>query len=73
MVLPTGNGEPGFNINPALDDLWVQVNASDTGFDTARYFEFILEACELGWDQKYIGVALQSPKLTPTRNGSSGW
>ena len=59
VVLPTGQGEPGFNINPALDELWVQVNASDTGFDTARYFEFILEACELGWDQKYIGVALK--------------
>ena len=59
VVLPTGTGEPGFNINPSLDQLWVEVNASDTGFDTARYFEFILEACELGWDQKYIGVALQ--------------
>ena len=35
VVLPTGTGEPGFNINPALDELWVQVNASDTGFDTA--------------------------------------
>ena len=59
VVLPTGTGEPGFNVNPALDELWVQVNASDTGFDTARYFEFVLEACELGWDQKYIGVALK--------------
>ncbi len=59
VALPTGTGEPGFNINPALDELWVQVNASDTGFDTARYFEFILEACELGWDQKYIGIALK--------------
>ena len=25
VVLPTGTGEPGFNINPALDELWVQV------------------------------------------------
>ena len=71
VVLPTGNGEPGFNINPALDELWVQVNASDTGFDTARYFEFILEACELGWDQKYIGVALQRFLDQQVKEGAS--
>jgi len=71
VVLPTGTGELGFNINPALDELWVQVNASDTGFDTARYFEFILEACELGWDQKYIGVALKQFCNQQVQEGAS--
>ena len=71
VVLPTGTGEPGFNVNPALDELWVQVNASDTGFDTARYFEFVLEACELGWDQKYIGVALKQFCNQQVQEGAS--
>ena len=71
VVLPTGTGEPGFNIHPALDELWVQVNASDTGFDTARYFEFVLEACELGWDQKYIGVALKQFCNQQVQEGAS--
>ena len=59
VALPTGTGEPGFNIDPRLDALWEAVNASETGFDTTQYFDFILGASELGWDQKYINTALK--------------
>lgn len=59
VALPTGEGEKGFNIDPYTDELWNSVNESADGFDTAQYFEFILSACNLGWDQKYIGVALK--------------
>lgn len=59
VALPAKKGEPGFNIDPHVDDLWNQVNASEDGFDTTYYFDFILAACHLGWDQKYIKVALQ--------------
>ena len=58
-VLPAEKGEPGFNKDPRTDDLWIQVNASDDGFDTTYYFDFILSACHLGMDAKYIKVALQ--------------
>lgn len=59
IALPAEKGEHGHNIDPRIDDLWVQVNASETGFDTTNYFDFVLAASELGWDQKYIGVALK--------------
>ena len=58
-VLPTGKGEPGFNLDPRTDDMWDQVNASDNGFDTTGYFDFILSACHLGMDVKYVRIALQ--------------
>lgn len=58
-VLPAEKGEPGFNVDPRTDALWVDVNASEEGFDTTGYFDFILSACHLGMDQKYIKVALQ--------------
>lgn len=69
IALPTGTGEPGFNISPRVDQLWEQVNASDVGFDTAQYFEFLLEACELGWDQKYINVTLKRFIETQIQSG----
>ena len=59
VCLPTGTGEPGHNMDPRVDNLWNDVNASADGFDTTYYFDFIIEACELGWDQKYINVALK--------------
>jgi len=59
VVLPTGTGDKGFNIDPRLDALWEEVNASAIGFDTTNYFDFILGASELGWDQKYINIALK--------------
>ena len=58
-VLTAEKGEPGFNKDPRIDDLWTQVNASDEGFDTTYYFDFILGACHLGMDQKYVKIALQ--------------
>lgn len=58
-VLPAEKGEPGFNKDPRTDDLWTQVNASEEGFDTTYYFDFILSACHLGMDAKYIKTALQ--------------
>ena len=59
VALPAEKGEPGFNKDPRVDALWVAVNASDDGFDTTGYFDFILEACHLGMDMKYVKVALQ--------------
>lgn len=59
IALPAEKGEPGHNVDPRIDDLWVQVNASENGFDTTYYYDFILGASELGWDQKYIGIALK--------------
>ena len=70
-VLPTGKGEKGFNIDPYTDNLWTSVNASETGFDTAQYFEFVLSACHLGYDQKYIGVALKRFNDVQVKEGPS--
>ena len=58
-ALPAEKGEPGFNKDPRIDALWNEVNASDEGFDTTGYFDFILGACHLGMDVKYVKVALQ--------------
>ena len=58
-VLPAQKGEKGFNLDPRTDALWNEVNASDDGFDTTNYFDFILSACHLGMDVKYVKVALQ--------------
>ena len=69
VALPTGTGEPGFNINPRVDNLWNDVNASADGYDTTCYFEFILEACELGWDQKYINIALKRFNALQAKDG----
>lgn len=70
-VLPTGKGEKGFNIDPYIDALWDNVNASENGFDTAQYFEFVLGACHLGYDQKYIGVALKRFTEVQVKEGPS--
>lgn len=59
VALPAEKGEPGFNKDPRVDALWNDVNASDDGFDTTGYFDFILEACHLGMDVKYVKAALQ--------------
>ena len=58
-VLPADKAEPGFGKDPRVDALWTAVNASDEGFDTTNYFDFILSACHLGMDMKYVKVALQ--------------
>ena len=47
VALPAEKGEPGFNRDPRVDALWNEVNASDDGFDTTGYFDFILEACHI--------------------------
>lgn len=70
-VLPTGEGEPGFNIDPYTDSLWDAVNASSDGFDTTQYFEFILSACNLGYDEKYIGVALKRFSDVQVKEGAN--
>lgn len=70
VVLPVAAGEPGFNISPRMDELWMQVNASETGFDTAQYYEFILEASALGVDQKYINIALTRFKDQQVKSGA---
>ena len=71
VVLPTGTGEAGFNIDPRIDNLWHEVNASADGFDTTNYFDFILSASELGMDQKYITVALKRFTALQSRDGAT--
>lgn len=58
FVIPAEKDEPGMSINPYLDNLWAQVKANEDGLDTWDILQFLLEASELGWDQKYINVAL---------------
>lgn len=57
-VLPTGTGPTGWYIDPRLDQLWLDIKAGEEGFDTQQYFEFLLEACELDWDQEYLNFVL---------------
>lgn len=65
--LPTERGESGWYIDPALDQLWVKVKESADGFDTQQYFEFLLEATHLGWDQHYLRVALEGASQAQIR------
>ncbi len=71
VALPTGTGEKGFNIDPRIDDLWTQVNESADGFDTTYYFDFILGACHLGWDEKYIRIALERFSSLQIKEGAN--
>ncbi len=59
-ALPTEKGEQGWYIDPYLDNLWTEVKANEDGLDIWNIFQFLLEASDLGWDQKYINVALQN-------------
>ncbi|MBR4850848.1 MAG: hypothetical protein IKU97_02170 [Tidjanibacter sp.] len=58
FVLPAEKDEHGMSINPYLDNLWASVKANEAGLDTWDILQFLLEASDLGWDQKYIKVAL---------------
>lgn len=58
QLLPAAKGEQGWYVNPYLDDLWVKVRANEAGLDIWDICQFILEASDLGWDQKYLKVAL---------------
>ncbi len=59
-VLPTEKGEQGWYIDPYLDNLWENVSTNADGLDIYNICEFIIEASELGWDQKYLKVALDN-------------
>lgn len=58
QLLPAAKGEQGWYVNPYLDDLWVKVKANEAGLDIWDICQFVLEASDLGWDQKYLKVAL---------------
>ena len=58
FVLPAEKDEHGMSINPYLDNLWATVKANEAGLDTWNILQFLLEASDLGWDQKYIKLAL---------------
>lgn len=57
-ALPAAKGEEGWYIDPYLDNLWVEVRANEPGLDIWDICQFLLEASELNWDQKYLNVAL---------------
>ena len=67
FVLPAEKDEPGMSINPYLDNLWATVKANEAGLDTWNILQFLLEACDLGWDQKYIKVGLTNLANTQVR------
>ena len=67
VALPTARGEQGWYVDPYLDDLWTSVDASLEGFDTQQYFEFMVEATDLGWDMKYIRTALEKVSAVQVR------
>ena len=58
QLLPAAKGEQGWYVNPYLDDLWMKVRANEAGLDIWDICQFVLEASDLGWDQKYLKVAL---------------
>lgn len=55
------------SINPYLDNLWATVKANEAGLDTWNILQFLLEASDLGWDQKYIKVGLTNLANTQVR------
>ncbi|MBR7130247.1 MAG: hypothetical protein IKD05_08245, partial [Tidjanibacter sp.] len=67
FVLPAEKDEPGMSINPYLDNLWATVKANEAGLDTWNILQFLLEASDLGWDQKYIKVGLTNLANTQVR------
>lgn len=67
VVLPTDEGEQGWYVDPALDELWLNVKESADGFDTQQYFEFLLEATHLGWNQEYLRTALENASQAQVR------
>lgn len=60
IVLPAEKGEQGQYLDPYLDKLWTQVSANEDGLDIWSICEFIIEASDLEWDQKYLKVALDN-------------
>lgn len=60
IVLPAEKGEQGQYLDPYLDNLWTQVSANEEGLDIWSICEFIIEASDLEWDQKYLKVALDN-------------
>lgn len=60
LSLPAEKGETGWYLDPYLDKLWEKVSANDDGTDIYNICEFIIEASDLGWDNKYLKVALDN-------------
>ncbi len=69
-ALPAEKGEPGRYMDTYTESLWELVNANAAGLDIFNICEFVIEASHLGWDQKYIKVALDNLAAAQIRDES---
>lgn len=63
--------QPETGLDLYTDSLWGEVKRSENGFDTSKYFQFILNACHYGYDQDYITTALQKINNIQIKDGEN--